>query len=190
MNTGREYFVGLYDADPDPWGFATSAYEARKYDITVASLPRPRYRSGFEPGCSVGVLTARLAARCDRLLATDILPGPLDAARRRLAGEDHVRFEQWPVPDRWPPGTFDLIVLSEVAYYFDGPSLERLLGAVLDSLEPGGSLVAVHWRGPTDYPLTGDAVHDRIAAGPGLTGVCRHLEAAFVLDVWTRDTGA
>ena len=33
------YFEALYAADPDPWRFATSAYEREKYTATLAALP-------------------------------------------------------------------------------------------------------------------------------------------------------
>lgn len=36
----RTYFHELYEGDADPWEFATSGYEQRKYSLTVASLPR------------------------------------------------------------------------------------------------------------------------------------------------------
>ena len=55
------YFDRKYAFDPDPWGFATSAYEADKYRATLAALPRARYRRALEVGCSIGVLTERLA---------------------------------------------------------------------------------------------------------------------------------
>ena len=57
----RTYFHELYEGDADPWEFATSGYEQRKYSLTTASLPRAHYTSVFEPGCSIGVLTERLA---------------------------------------------------------------------------------------------------------------------------------
>ena len=60
-------FEDLYRVDPDPWQFATSRYEQRRYDITVACLPRARYAAAFEPGCAIGELTRRLAGRCDRV---------------------------------------------------------------------------------------------------------------------------
>ncbi len=63
------YFDDLYAHDPDPWQFETSAYEAAKYDATLDALPIERFASALEVGCSIGVLTARLAPRCDELLA-------------------------------------------------------------------------------------------------------------------------
>src|SRR4051812_50160637 len=63
------YFDELYAGERDPWEFETSAYEQAKYDATLAALPRPLYRRGLEIGCSIGVLTARLAGRCASLVA-------------------------------------------------------------------------------------------------------------------------
>ena len=69
------YFEALYAAAPDPWDFEGSDYERGKYAATLAALPQPRYARALEVGCSIGVLTALLAPRCDRLLAVwDGLP--------------------------------------------------------------------------------------------------------------------
>ena len=65
------YFERLYAADPDPWRTAERFYERRKREVLLASLPRPRFGSAFEPGCGTGLLTAELATRCDRVLAVD-----------------------------------------------------------------------------------------------------------------------
>jgi trans-aconitate methyltransferase len=107
-----EYFDALYTATPDPWNFAASPYERAKYALTLSTMPKPRYRSGFEMGCSVGVLTYLLASRCDSLLAVDVAQAPLVEARRRCADLPGVSFEQMFVPEQWPGGVFDLIVLS------------------------------------------------------------------------------
>ena len=34
------YFEAIYERDPDPWRFQTSAYERAKYDATLAALGR------------------------------------------------------------------------------------------------------------------------------------------------------
>jgi cyclopropane fatty-acyl-phospholipid synthase-like methyltransferase len=182
------YFDRMY-AVPDPWGYESSWYERRKYDVTLAALPRPRYRRAFEPGCSIGVLTERLAERCDELVAADLHPATAERARQRLAGCAHVRVEEQAVPGWWPGGRFDLIVLSEVAYYLGDEDHDRLVELVAASIEPDGDLVLVHWRGTTDYPQTGDAVHERWRADGRFAGLVAHVEDEVRLDVLRRRGG-
>jgi trans-aconitate methyltransferase len=74
----------LYRQHPDPWGYTSSWYEQRKYAITVACLPRRRYRRAFEPGCSIGVLTELLAARTDALISADFAATAVEHAKHRL----------------------------------------------------------------------------------------------------------
>jgi cyclopropane fatty-acyl-phospholipid synthase-like methyltransferase len=151
-----EYFDGLYTADLDPWKFETSPYERGKYTLTLNAMPKPRYRSALEVGCSIGVLTRSLASRCDAVVAIDAAQTPLAEARRRCADLPGVRFEQMFVPDEWPGGVFELILLSEVIYYLSREDVARLASRVTRSLSRGGSVILVHWTGPTNYPLGGD----------------------------------
>jgi hypothetical protein len=185
----RTYFDSMYARDADPWAFETSAYERRKYALTVASLPEPRYRSAFEPGCSLGVLSARLAERCERLLATDIVPSVVDRAARRLEEFPHVTAQLRAIPEEWPEGPFDLVVLSEIAYYFDRPTLEVIVDRILATTGPEATVIAVHWRGPTDYPLSGDQAHAVLGACPAFEAAVHHDDEEFVLDVWRRRGG-
>lgn len=184
-STDRSYFDEMYARSHDPWEFATSTYERRKYALTVASLPEARFRAAFEPGCAIGVLTAMLAPRCARLLATDIVPAALAEARRRVR-DPHVTFARRAIPEHWPEGPFDLVVLSEIAYYFDRCELEEIVASTTRSTVIGAVVVGVHWRGPTNYPLSGDAAHEIIDASPALERVAHYDEAAFVLDLWRR----
>jgi SAM-dependent methyltransferase len=185
-STNRAYFEDIYRDSEDPWDFETSAYEQRKYALTMDSLPKPRYRRAFEPGCSIGVLTALLAQRCDRLLASDMIPAALSAAKRRLGGVCHVALENLVIPRDWPAGRFDLVVLSEIAYYFDQEDLETVLRRIVDSTEAGAHVVGVHWRGETNYPLSGDRAHELIDDAAGLGRLVHHVEDDFVLGVWER----
>jgi protein-L-isoaspartate O-methyltransferase len=81
----RDYFARVYADTNDPWNFATSPYENAKYLATIDALEGRRFAAAFEIGCSVGVLTALLAAQCDTLLSIDINERALEAARARAA---------------------------------------------------------------------------------------------------------
>ena len=157
-----EYFRRVYAASRDPWNFETSAYEAAKYAETLRALPRERYGRGLEVGCSIGVLTEHLAARCERLVAIDVSEAALEAARARCAHLPGVEFRRMQFPEDAPEGTFDLVVVSEVAYYWSAAGLGQAMDRVAAMQEAGGHLVLVHWTPEVaDYPLSGDAVHDR-----------------------------
>ena len=183
-------FEEKYRADDDPWRFASSAYEQRRYALTVAMLPARRFPSAFEPGCSIGELTVRLAQRCDRLLAMDASPTAVARARERCRGLDHVEVAVGELPQAWPAGVFDLVVLSELGYYFTIEHWARLVEQSVDALANHGALLAVHWRGRSaDHVLHGDLVHTvarSTASSGGLRLAASYMEAAFRADVWTK----
>jgi trans-aconitate methyltransferase len=116
-------------------------------------LPPCRFTDALEVGCSIGVLTAQLAQRCDRLLALDVAEAALTQARSTCPD---VRFERRRIPQDWPPGRFDLIVLSEVLYYLDLAGIQKTASLAVKALRPGGCILLVHYLGDTDYPVTGD----------------------------------
>ena len=189
MTLPEDYFHGVYDASPDPWGFTDRWYEQRKRALTLAALPERRYATAFEPGCSIGVLTEGLAARCDDLLASDVSPVALAAATARLSGVAQVRFELRALPQDWPAGRFDLVVLSELLYYLGQDDLRTVAGCAVEAVAPGGTLLSVHWRHPVrDYPQTGDAVQQAVAdaASGHLVPSVRHVELDLDLAVHVR----
>jgi len=191
VTLGAGYFDAMYAAASDPWGFEERWYEQRKYAVTLAQLPAARYRSAFEPGCSIGVLTHLLARRCDALLSCDVAAGAVSAAAQRTRDLCPVRVERRDIPGQWPSGRFDLIVFSEILYYFGDRDLEQVLDCAVAALEPQGTLLAVHWRHPVaDYPRSGDDVHRVLAARPGLARLVRHEEPDFLAEVYIRTDGA
>ncbi len=181
----REYFESTHRRHADPWGFETRWYEERKRAVTLASLPHRAYATALEVGCSIGVLTEALSARVEDLLAVDVSQAAVDRARERVGGA--ARIERADALTEFPAGRFELVVLSEVGYYFDRAGLERVLDSVEAALADDGTLVACHWRHPVDdYPLRGDDVHDAIRRR-ALTTTVLHTEDDFVLEVFSRD---
>ena len=179
-----DYFDRLYAANPDPWNFNGSDYERRKYDATIAALQGRRFTAGFEVGCSIGVLTARLAAQCGHLLAIDVASAALAQAEQRCAALRNVRFECRRVPEEWPDGRFDLIVLSEVLYFFTPADIAGLAAQACAAIAPGGIVLLVNYTGETPEPCTGVAAAARfIAAAPDLSPAARQQGEQFQIDV-------
>lgn len=194
-DTGRlpdDYFTDVW-SESDPWGFEDRWYERRKRDLVLAALPAERFAHAFEPGCAQGLLTARLARRCDRVTAMEPVAHVAERARQRCRDLPQVGVRTGALPDDWPTdeigfgaSEFDLVMASEVLYYLEPMALDVVLEGFAASLRSGGALVAVHWRGPTDYPLSGDEVHDRLDECRWLAPTLHLQEDALLLDVWAR----
>ena len=185
----REHFEELYKRSDDPWSFATSEYERRKYERTLGALEDHRFLRALELGCSIGVFTAMLAPHCDELLAVDTSRRAVNLARKRLADFPSVRVERRTLPEETPEGPFDLIVASEILYYFTEEVMLAALRRFEEELAPGGSMLAVHWRGePKTHRLRGDEVHELLGCHRRLTKVLTATEPEYRLDVF-RDTG-
>jgi SAM-dependent methyltransferase len=185
---GGAYFERMYADDPDPWRFETSPYEKAKYDHTIAALPAAHFRRVFEVGCANGILTRRLAERCDELIAVDIVDRAIATARRRCADIPNVDVRKVSVPEQVVEGPFDLVVLSEVAYYWDSIDLQKAATYFSDAIEPGGHILLVHWIGETDYPKSGDeAVAElRQNAGGAFVETLSERLPEYRLDIWRK----
>lgn len=146
LRTPPEVFERLYSDSADPWRYASSPYEAAKYTRTLAALNQRRYARALEVGCSIGVFTDGLAARCEAVIALDPSPTALTRARARLADRDNVEFRLGAVPEQFPDGVFDLVVCSEVLFYLGEELLLQTLHRIEGQLAPGGTLIAVHFR--------------------------------------------
>ncbi len=185
---GHAYFEGIFASDADPWGLESSAYEQAKFDRTIAALADRRYGSALEIGCAQGVLTRRLAGLCDALLGLDISATALQRAAARCGDLPQVALARLAYPQETPEGRFDLIILSEVAYYWDDADLARAAHHIAASLETGGRLILVHFTGETDYPHSGDDAVAKLrvplAADVEIERAERHER--YRLDLWRR----
>ncbi|WP_395371341.1 class I SAM-dependent methyltransferase [Komagataeibacter diospyri] len=155
----RTVFERLHKRRPDPWGVATRTYEHDKYRRTLAVLSGQRFHHALELGCSIGMMTARLARQCDRLLAVDVAEAALIRARHRCAGLPGVSFHRGQLPDAFPPlpaHACDLIVISELLYFLSRRDIRSLAAHCLRVRQAGAPVVLVNWTGPTDTPCTGN----------------------------------
>lgn len=180
-----EHFERLARESPDPWDYETSEYEQAKYLQTLAALPAETGRT-LELGCSVGVFTAMLAPRCSSLLAVDFSTTSLVRAGRRLRSMPGVELQCLTLPEQTPAGPFETIVCAEILYYWSPALVIEGLRRIEAALAPGGSMLAVHWRGSDPRrELRGDGVHAILRQESGLRWEFCEETPEYLLDRWS-----
>lgn len=184
----NRYFDNVYKENPDPWNFEKSEYEKKKYAKTLESLSKISYQNALEIGCSIGVLSQKLALRCEHLLSIDINEFALESAKRRLENLSNVSLKIGSIPSELPEGLFDLIVMSEVGYYLSMDDLKLAKKQIIQRLTGNGELILVHWtHHVTDYPLSGDEVNETFLADPDLKLVYQYKTADYRLEVFSKE---
>lgn len=182
-----EFFEAMYQRSADPWNFATSRYELNRYARIVASLQGRNFERGFEAGCSIGVLTQQLAALCTSLTAMDVSPTAVAQARQRCGQLANVDIQVGSLATDVPRGPFDLVVLSEIGYYFEAEEL-RTIGTTLSCrLRSGGVLLGAHWLGHSDdHVLSGDQVHEIVGSLPELEVTLSERHEGYRMEHFTK----
>ncbi|SEB71778.1 SAM-dependent methyltransferase [Terriglobus roseus] len=167
--TSSEFFEAKYRGGTDPWNFAANAYEQARYRTILRALSPGRYQHAWEPGCSVGVLTEQLAGICEQVDACDFAQSAVEQARVRCAGLPGVSVYCASLTEDAPIAMFDLVVLSEIGYYFTAEEWHDQVARIAHALQPGATLLAAHWLGHSpDHIQGGDAVHAELLACPRL----------------------
>lgn len=155
MSMDPAVFDRMYSENIDPWGYETSAYEAEKYALSLGLLGARRFPQGVEIGCSIGVLSEQIARRCDYFLGVDAAEAALVRARSR--GVANAEFRRAVLPRDWPCGAWDLIVLSEVLYFFDADDIAQLAHDAARTLSGNGVVLLASYLGDTETELDGPA---------------------------------
>jgi SAM-dependent methyltransferase len=182
-----EAFEARYVGGRDPWSFGKDAYELARYRTILGALRRSAYETVYEPGCSVGVLTQQLASIAGRVIATDFAPSAALQAQMRCANHPNVQIVCRDVGAFVPPAPLDLIVFSEIGYYFSPDDLSRLAAQLAQCLAPGGEFVAAHWLGDSaDHVLHGDRVHEILRDSLALETLRTARYPGFRLDSWIK----
>jgi protein-L-isoaspartate O-methyltransferase len=187
FTTSAAFFEAMYQRNADPWNFASKPEELLRYAAIISTLAGRRYRRAFEPGCSVGVLTDALAGICDEVVARDLSETAVERARHRTAGMPGVSIQVGSLTEGLPPGSFDLLVLSEIGYYFTPRDWNALLDRLIAPLEPGTTVLASHWLGESDdHLMHGDDVHAILRSRRDLRLTQQERHETFRLDRWER----
>lgn len=184
-----EYFDKVYAANDDPWNFQSSEYEAEKYSSTIEALPEEKYNKALEIGCSIGVLTKLLAEKCSQLLATDVSAKALEQAKERCNDLNNVEFQILSFPQDLPDEKFDLIVVSEVAYYLAPEDWKSAIEKMQKILNKNGEIILVHWLPEVhDYPQTGDEVHHTFSneVGAEMKNIFTSRAEKYRIDIWKK----
>jgi len=183
-----QHFEKLYEQSEDPWEYEHGRYEQAKYARTLGALPRRHYPRAFELGCSIGVLTEKLSRYCDHILGGDCAQKAIALARRKHA-HPNIEFRQMRAPGELPFGEkFDLILLSEVLYFFSRADLEAVAAFVRDAANLSATITLVNYLGPTEHAFSGDEAADGFidAARPWTKSIAQIREAEFRIDVLER----
>jgi predicted TPR repeat methyltransferase len=153
------HFDTLYKNQSDPWDYRSSPFEARKRAATIDALGQNTFERALELGCSIGILTEALAGHASTLVGVDGSALACEQARARLAHLQHVRIVQARFPEDRQRldtlGPFDLIVLSEVLYFFSSEDMAVLADYVGSALTGGGLCLVVNFDGETCAGFSG-----------------------------------
>jgi len=134
-----------------------------KYDLALALAGEGPFISALEIGCGEGLFTHRLAPRCSELLAVDIAASAVARARERCSNLPNVACAPARLPAEYPEGPFDLVVASDVLYFWTPADLKAAIPTIEASLAPGGRVVALHYSEDVHAVSNGHGVHDTLA---------------------------
>ncbi|WP_447505642.1 class I SAM-dependent methyltransferase [Acinetobacter pittii] len=191
MIHSRVYFEDLYRHNNDPWGYDFHWYEARKRQICLALLTKPRYLKVLEVGCSNGHLSFHLAQRADELVCIDVSERAVQLASARLQEFEHVVVENRKIPEDYSIQKFDLILISEMAYYLSKDELHQFIEKLKYSLNDGGEILCCHWRHEIqDFDLNAEQVHQAFQQHFPFHHYLSLNDPDFMIDLWTANTSS
>lgn len=185
------YFEDLYRHNSDPWGYDAHWYEARKRQICLALLTKPRYPKVLEVGCSNGHLSFHLAQRAEQLVCIDVSKSAVRLASERLKGFEHVVVENRKIPEDYSIQKFDLILISEMAYYLSTDELHHFIEKLKHSLNDDGEILCCHWRHEIqDFELNAEQVHQAFQQHFPFHHYLSLNDPDFMIDLWTANTSS
>jgi SAM-dependent methyltransferase len=146
------HFEELYSAGKEPWSYSGRAVEMLRLERVAALVGSLRPRRLLEIGCSLGLMTERLAALGAELTAVDLSPTAVRRARERVRGATFLAASGSRLP--FAAGAFDVILASDGLYSWqiDAPARAAALREMHDALAPGGRVVLTEHMRPARFP--------------------------------------
>jgi len=174
-----------------PWDLSTPATRDRNATVLamVGEVLPLAAACVFEVGCSRGVFTEELAAKCRQVSTIDISETACANARERLESANNVSVRVADIEHDAIEGEYDVVFAMDVLYFFRGRTrLHRVLDRLSTLTRPGGLLVITDCRMSEAYrnawfqrwwPYFGDAYIDLAGSRDDLEVVARraHLTA-------------
>jgi SAM-dependent methyltransferase len=158
-------FERKFQANKDPWNYRYSTFERHKRSVLLKACGLNKRGRGLELGCANGEATSELARHCLRFVAVDGSVTALAEAKRRVRRDQKVKFILGVLPEQMPRGPFDLIIVSELAYYLAPHALAKLKTYLLRALGRRGRLVVLnHLKHFDDAAQDGAVAHKRLCA--------------------------
>ena len=184
-----------FDSELFAWVLAQKEIRIRRAHITWrdemprASADRATVATTVAVAVAAAAATTTVPAANPVPAATDAASAAPSEASIAVAPElalSNVDLALSTLPQAPPPGRFDLIMLSEVLYYFDRDGVRDMAATVVRMARDDADIMLVHWLGPTpDYPLDGEtAVRAFLAAIAAKVTVIRQTRTPdYRLDV-------
>jgi 2-polyprenyl-3-methyl-5-hydroxy-6-metoxy-1,4-benzoquinol methylase len=141
-----EEWEQTYKSGADPQDYASDS-EQRRYADAI-SLLNPvamgkRFRSVLDVGCGEGLFTQRLVSFSDQIVATDIVPLPLERARQRISSG--VTFRTLDLLNDEIGAKYQLVVALGVLECLKWPSdVRKAASKLVDATEPNGFLLVAN----------------------------------------------
>lgn len=158
------HFDEMFARNSDPWNYQTDPYEAARFARTLSALEDRWYPEAIELGCANGILTTLLASQSGHLIAIDASREALAVAKVRLGAVHNVELRLGHLPQDFPHGSFDLIVLSDFLYYLGFDGCIALAAKISGSAAPGCRIVIANYLGETECALTGEMAAELMIA--------------------------
>lgn len=187
QSNNTDYFNDLYEQNDDPWDYQNRWYEQRKRMICLSVLLKNEHQNVLEIGCSNGIFSQQLATRSKKLTCIDANDKAVQLAKNRLSSYDHVEVMQQCIPEQFPSGQYDLIVIGEILYYLSPAQIEVCIEKIQQLLTDDGVLLCCHWKYPVEgFALNGSQVHQLLRTHIPFPHYLSLDDADFKLDVWTK----